>query len=694
MTAARLIAPLAIRSYCDGKAAVAAMGTLLTTTMLVLQSLQAAPKIVVYTALLSAGCAITSFILWQQPNVARRVVLGVAVAAHAIALLGIPAFEDDYFRFIWDGWRTLTFGTPYGIAPDSFFGDDTIPLALASSLDGVNNPEYPTIYGPFLQITYAASFALFGTEALGLRGIFAVANLLLIYLMLKKYPSEQVALFAWNPLVIAEVALHAHPDGIMALLIFAALYYARRAPIWAGIFLGLAAATKIVALVAWPLLLRMRPQALAGAVIALSMLYAVFLVQGQGAGFDSTGTFAVLWNFNPLLFELISLLAGQNMARILVALIAGGLIVLLHARIKKWDDVPLTLMFGIILALAPAVNSWYLLWLLPFAVQGKMIWPFAVTIALPWSYVTGLNLDNETLGAFEVHMTARAMEWAIILSAASYDIWNYRAKIAVSAAFKSTPIRSQKIAIVIPALNEQDSIGAAVNGIYAAKLTGLEQLIVVDNGSTDATASIARQAGAYVIRQDERGYGAACLAGIAVLNDSINIVMFMDADGSDVPEEAANIIAPITGGTADLVIGSRRLGQMDPGAMSMPQRFGNWLAPLLVRIIWGVRYTDLGPFRAIRRDKLEQLHMADRDFGWTIEMQVRAAKLGFAVTEVPANYRKRIGISKISGTASGVFKASVKILFVIGREAFGDFDQSAARHSIRANVEKSEVRIG
>ncbi len=692
MTDAHLIAAPAIRSYWDGKIAVAAIGTLLTIAMLALLSLQAEPNIVIYATLLSAGCAITSSILWQQPNVSQRVVMGVAVAAHAIALWGVPAFEDDYFRFIWDGWRTLTFGTPYGIAPDNFFGDDTIPLALAFALDGVNNPEYPTIYGPFLQIIYATGFALFGTQALGLRGIFAVINLLLIYMMLKKYRSKHVALFAWNPLVIAEVALHAHPDGIMALLIFAALYFARRAPLWAGIFLGLAAATKLVALAIWPLLLRMRPQAMAGALITLCILYTAFLIKGQGAGFDSTGTFAVLWNFNPLLFELLSFVAGQNLARLLAALIAGGLIMLLHARIKNWHDVPISLIFGIILAFAPAVNSWYILWLLPFAVQGKMIWPFAATIALPWSYVTGLHLDNETLGAFDVHAAARAAEWIIILSAVGYDFWNYTAKRAVGIALKPAPILSPQMAVVIPALNEQDSIGEAIRGILAANPTGLKQIIVVDNGSIDATATIARHAGAYVIWEDERGYGAACLAGIAALNDSINIVMFMDADGSDNPNEAASIIAPILCGAADLVIGSRSLGQMDPGAMSMPQRFGNWLAPLLVRIIWGVRYTDLGPFRAIRRDKLRQLDMADRDFGWTIEMQVRAAKLGFAVTEVPANYRKRIGVSKISGTVSGVLKAGIKILFVIGREAFGDFDQSAVSHRIGVNTEKRRVR--
>ena len=176
---------------------------------------------------------------------------------------------------------------------------------------------------------------------------------------------------------------------------------------------------------------------------------------------------------------------------------------------------------------------------------------------------------------------------------------------------------------------------------------------------------------------NQRGYGAACLAGIDALDPRCNVVLFMDADLSDVPEEADSLLAPIVNGEADMVIGSRVLGEVAPGAMSAPQRFGNWLAPALARLIWNVDYTDLGPFRAIRRDTLETLGMEDRDFGWTIEMQVRAAKRELRIAERPVSYRRRVGVSKISGTVRGVILAGWKILYVIAREAFGDFDRAA-----------------
>jgi len=211
-------------------------------------------------------------------------------------------------------------------------------------------------------------------------------------------------------------------------------------------------------------------------------------------------------------------------------------------------------------------------------------------------------------------------------------------------------------------------------------------LIVADNGSTDRTAQVARAAGATVVFEPERGYGAACLAALALVRPEVDIVLFVDSDGSDVVADASKIIASLVDGSADLVIGSRVAGSIEPGAMTPPQRFGNWLAPLLVRLIWGVRYSDLGPFRAIRRDALERLAMQDRDFGWTIEMQVRAAKQGLRIIEVPTGYRRRIGISKISGTIRGVLLAGTKILFVIGREAFGDFGAKAETQTAAARL--------
>jgi len=225
------------------------------------------------------------------------------------------------------------------------------------------------------------------------------------------------------------------------------------------------------------------------------------------------------------------------------------------------------------------------------------------------------------------------------------------------------------ISVIIPALNEEFSIAGVVREIRSAGLPGSLKILVADNGSHDRTAAFARAEGADVIFEPRRGYGAACLAAIKAISPDTDIVLFMDADGSDDPADALAIVAPLLTGEADLVIGSRVLGRAEPGAMSIPQRLGNRLAVTLIKWIWNVEFTDLGPFRAIGRSALGRLGMADRDFGWTVEMQVRAARLGLAVIERPAAYRRRIGRSKISGTVQGVVRAGTKILYIIAREA-------------------------
>ena len=223
---------------------------------------------------------------------------------------------------------------------------------------------------------------------------------------------------------------------------------------------------------------------------------------------------------------------------------------------------------------------------------------------------------------------------------------------------------SPRIAVVIPALDEEASIEAVVRSIDRALVA---QIVVGDNGSRDRTAGLARAAGAEVVVEPDRGYGAACAAALARLDPATEIVVFMDADASDDPSEMPLLVSPIASGRADLVIGSRVLGRVERGAMTPPQRFGNWLATSLIFLFHRHRYTDLGPYRAIRKSLLDEIVMRDRRFGWTVEMQVRALQLGARVVEVPATYRKRVGRSKISGTMSGVVKAGFWILFTIFR---------------------------
>ncbi|NNM87261.1 MAG: glycosyltransferase family 2 protein [Phycisphaerae bacterium] len=233
-------------------------------------------------------------------------------------------------------------------------------------------------------------------------------------------------------------------------------------------------------------------------------------------------------------------------------------------------------------------------------------------------------------------------------------------------------LASLSIMVIIPALNEQECIEKVVGAVPQ----WVRRIIVVDNGSTDDTPGRAAAAGAQVVREPRRGYGRACLTGCAAATDA-DIIVFLDGDLSDYPERMEQLVRPIAEDHADFVIGSRTRGAREAGALLPQQRFGGWLACVLIRLFWGYRYTDLGPFRAIRIASLNRLRMDDQNFGWTVQMQVRAVVAGLRIMEIPVDYRRRIGKSKISGTLRGVLGAGSKILYSIGREV------CVARHRVR-----------
>lgn len=238
-----------------------------------------------------------------------------------------------------------------------------------------------------------------------------------------------------------------------------------------------------------------------------------------------------------------------------------------------------------------------------------------------------------------------------------------------------------RVAIVIPAYNE----AAALEELLPLLGTlGAGQVVVGDNGSSDGTADVVRRHGFDVVHEARRGYGAACAAALAGVQESCDIIAFLDADLADDPARLGELIDPIAHDRADLVIGTRDPHLMEPGSMSIPQRFGNWLATGLIRAGWGYRYRDLGPFRAIRRSSLDRIAMRDRAYGWTVEMQVRALQLGLRVEQVSVPYRRRVGRSKISGTLRGVVLAGYYILTTIARLYFrGPVKGVAARSESR-----------
>ncbi len=225
-----------------------------------------------------------------------------------------------------------------------------------------------------------------------------------------------------------------------------------------------------------------------------------------------------------------------------------------------------------------------------------------------------------------------------------------------------------RVSVIIPVFNERESLPLVVKDIPHSLVS---EIVVVDNGSTDGTDLVAQNLPVRLVRETRRGYGSACLAGIATLErDPPDAVVFLDGDYSDHPEEMPALLAVMAGG-ADLVIGSRTLGRREPGALLPQARWGNLFACFLIRLLYGYRYTDLGPFRAIRWEALRRLDMRDTNFGWTCEMQVKALRKGLAVAEVPVSYRRRVGVSKITGTVSGTLRAGYKILWTIARFGFG-----------------------
>lgn len=225
-------------------------------------------------------------------------------------------------------------------------------------------------------------------------------------------------------------------------------------------------------------------------------------------------------------------------------------------------------------------------------------------------------------------------------------------------------MQNQQIGLIIPALDEAPVIGSVLDSLPAGLYS---QVVVVDNGSSDETGAIAAAHGATAVREERRGYGYACLAGMARLDSGCRITVFMDGDGSDVPQDALRLVEPILAGEADMVIGARRGPSVAKGSLTPHQRFGNWLASFLIHVLYGYRYTDLGPFRAVLTEKLRTLEMRETTYGWTVEMQVKALQHGLRVKEIQVSYRPRVGTSKISGNLPASIRAGMKIIATIFR---------------------------
>ena len=641
--------------------------------------------------------------LLRGRGASRAILLAVFAAGLLMRLSqfgATPILETDHYRYLWDGAVTAQGLSPYTHAPHdvrSAFFDGPEIQRLADRADGVldriNHPKLRTIYPPTAQAAFALAHLIDPFSLDGLRATWLALDLLiagLVLLTLRRVGSSSTALslavYWLNPLLIKEVFNSGHMELVLIAAALGALLAAVSKRTVASMFLlALAAGAKLWPILWLPLLLRAHATkalrlalALAVFAVTLGLLAAPVLL----SGLDDTSGFVAYargWQMNDSAYLLIHhafLLITPTHAPLAARATVGLLLLLILAlALRRRPDSPQALIGGLLAVtaalflLSPTQFPWYYTWLLPLLALRPMRSLLALTVTLPLYYLRfPLDARDE---AFLFDYVIVWIEFAPIWLLLAFDLLKPRPHPAGLTASPTpsgeslAPGTGLRVAVVIPALNEERALPQVLEAIPP----WVTQVIVADNGSTDATASLAQRAGATVVHEPKRGYGAACLAGLAAL-DRPDVVVFMDGDFSDHPQEMVQLVGPIARDEADLVIGSRVLGSAEPGALTPQQRFGNALACALIRRFFRVRYTDLGPFRAIRYASLIRLNMNDRDFGWTVQMQVRAAKLGLRAIETPVSYRRRIGKSKISGTLRGVFLAGTKILSTIFQERF------------------------
>lgn len=352
-----------------------------------------------------------------------------SVVFRICGLAGGPFFEDDFYRYLWDGYRFATTGTPYGVAPEAFFGDPGIPAVFHRILDGINYPELPTIYAPVTQVVFLLGYWFNPGSVATLQLILIVVDLTTILLLLRLAPAGNVMLYAWCPLVIKEIAFTAHPDGIGVCLLLAAIVLIRDHRRSAAVCLGMAVGAKIFALVLAPLVL-------VGAglaawvlfIMTLAVVYAPFVLQG-GTDFESLLVFAREWEFNSAAFGLLTTVLRPLEAKLVLGLLCGifwGHYYVRYSRIRAGEVPRGDWLYGVFLMASPVINPWYLLWLLPFAAVATSVSAWTASVAVFLAYVTGLNLNDGDLQPYQQPAWVRPLEFGLILPALAYDLFRQR----------------------------------------------------------------------------------------------------------------------------------------------------------------------------------------------------------------------------------------------------------------------------
>ncbi|MGH7143913.1 MAG: TIGR04283 family arsenosugar biosynthesis glycosyltransferase, partial [Planctomycetota bacterium] len=613
-------------------------------------------------------------------------------------LAATPILETDQYRYLWDGAVTAHGVNPYSFAPDQVI---TVPAETPQRLQNladqgsdvlhrINHPALRSIYPPTAQAGFAVAYWIDPFRVAGLRWTWLGLDLAVVgmlFLLLRSLNTSTVPLMLgiyWlNPLLIKEVYNTGHMELVVLVAAMAALYAAIRSrTVLSMLLLGLATGAKLWPILWLPLLLRKTARSwgkwiLGAAVFGVTVSLLAWPVLSGGLSRDSGfNAYAARWQMNDSIHLLLAEACrwfqptyGPLAARILIAL---GMLAFTLAQLRRfretdserWLIIGALVVTAALFLVSPTQFPWYFLWILPLLAL-RPVWSLlALTMTLPLYYLRFPLAAQGHAAWFDYGLVW--VEYIPIWLLLAIELRSTRPALRkLTSVESSISAPYPRVAVVIPALNEEQAIGSVLDAIPR----WVTQIIVADNGSTDRTAIVAAQKGATVVAEPQRGYGAACLAGMKAL-DRPDIVVFLDGDFSDSPDEMERLIAPIVLDEADLVIGSRALGSAQAGSLTWPQRFGNALACTLLQLLYGVQYTDLGPFRAIRYSALRRLAMTDRNYGWTVQMQARAARLKLRAVEVPVSYRRRIGTSKISGTLRGVCGAGTKILTTIFREWF------------------------
>ncbi len=602
-----------------------------------------------------------AWICWRGLGIGRGgvvLVLGLAILMRAFALDPgtSPPLTTDTFRYAWDARLQAGGVNPYRYPPND--------RALARYRDAtiwpnINRRDWRTVYPPGAQASFLTARAVFGNGVRATTWLFLLAEaaaigLLVLVLSRMGAPLERIALVAWHPIAISEIAANGHVDTL-ALLAGAALlaaWQARRFTL-AGLAVALGALVKFGPILLVPVLVRRgRWRFALAAVIPCLLAYIPYLAVGRGVvgsvphyiRHEELGSLA--WTaLRPHLGWMLALRALLVVLLLVIAILS----LREHASIDQVARTCLLVLGGLLLVSAN-LQPWYTLWLLPY---------LAITAAPAWLWLTG------TLPLLYVYSLYGGLPWWVRVVVYVPFVALALARVIVprrTLASRPPPLAAgARVAAVIPVINEAESLPSVLAEFPVGTV---ETVIVVDGGSTDGTVELARAAGALVVLEPRRGYGRACLEGSRATD--AEILVFLDGDGSDDPAAIERLVEPIRDGRASLVLGAR----VDPerGAQHGHQRLGNALVSLLVRLCYGARIHDIPPMRAIRRDTLEQLGMAELTYGWPTEMIVKAARQGLPIMEIPVPSRaRRGGESKVSGKFGPSIKAGTRMLTVVVR---------------------------